>query len=169
MLPNLRRVLTFYSSDNPLAGESLKIARDAARQLKIELIERPVGSVEELRTALQALQPKEADALLYIPDAMMQSQAPLVINAAMTKSLPAMFADKQSANEGALASYGVSFDAIGRVSAKYVQRVLQGAQPGELPVEQVDTPHFVINLKTAKALGLSIPQSVLTRADEVIH
>ena len=68
-----------------------------------------------------------------------------------------------------LASYGLSYYALGRLSAKHVQRVLLGAAPGDLPVEQVDRLHFVINLKTAKALGLTIPQSVLARADEVIE
>jgi putative ABC transport system substrate-binding protein len=80
-----------------------------------------------------------------------------------------MFADKGSAERGALASYGVSYYAIGRLSAKQIQRILQGTPPGELPVEQLDTPHFVINLKSAKALGLTISPTLLTRADEVIQ
>jgi putative ABC transport system substrate-binding protein len=80
-----------------------------------------------------------------------------------------MFQDKESVAKGALASYGLSYYTIGRLSAKQVQRVLLGADPGNLPVEQVDRLHFAINLKTAKALGLTIPQSVLARADEVIE
>ncbi|HYN21938.1 MAG TPA: ABC transporter substrate-binding protein [Thermoanaerobaculia bacterium] len=169
MLPRLRRVVTFYSPDNPAARESIKIGRDAARQLNVELVERPVTSVEELRVGLRALRPGEADAFFYVADAMMTSQAELIINTAKAKRLPAMFADKDSAAKGALASYGVSFYTIGRLSARHVQRILLGADPGDLPVEQVDRLHFVINLKTAKALGLTIPQSVLTRADEIIE
>jgi len=80
-----------------------------------------------------------------------------------------MFQERGSVAKGALAAYGESFYTIGRLSAKLVQRVLLGADPGDLPVEQVDRLHFVINLKTAKALGLTIPQSVLARADEVIE
>jgi putative ABC transport system substrate-binding protein len=80
-----------------------------------------------------------------------------------------MFSEPDSVVKGGLAGYGVSYYAMGRLSAKYVQRVLLGANPGELPVEQVDRLYFVINVKTAKALGLTIPQSVLLRADEVIQ
>jgi len=71
--------------------------------------------------------------------------------------------------KGALASYGESYYALGRLSAKHVQRILLGADPGDLPVEQLDRLHFVINLKTAKALGLTIPPSLLQRADQVIE
>jgi putative ABC transport system substrate-binding protein len=83
--------------------------------------------------------------------------------------LSTMFQEQDSVAKGGLASYGVSYYAMGRLAAKYVQRILLGANPGELPVEQVDKLYFVINLKTAKALGLTIPSSVLLRADEVIH
>jgi putative tryptophan/tyrosine transport system substrate-binding protein len=169
MMPALRRVVTFYSPDNPAARESVKIGRDAARQLKVELLERPVASVEELRAGLRALRPGEADAIFYVADAMVTSQAEMVIEIAMTKKLPTMYADKESVVKGALASYGVSYYLFGRASAKNVHRILLGADPSDLPVEQLDRPHLVINLKTAKALGLVIPQSVLTRADEVIH
>jgi putative ABC transport system substrate-binding protein len=167
MLPRLRRVVTFYRRDNP--SQALKRARDAARQLKLELVERPVGSVEDLRAGLRALRPGEADAFFYIGDAMVFSQAELIIDTAKAKRLPTMFQDKETAARGALASYGLSFYTIGRLSAKLVQRVLLGANPGELPVEQLDRLHFVINLKTAKALGLTIPQSALARADEVVE
>jgi putative ABC transport system substrate-binding protein len=169
MIPKLSRVVTFYSPDNPAARESIKVGRDAARQLEVELIERPVASVEELRAGLRALRPGEADALFYVADAMVTSQAEMVIDIAMSKKLPTMYADRESVAKGALASYGVSYYAFGRTAAKNVRRILLGADPGNLPVEQLDRPHLVINLKTAKALGLVIPQPLLTRADEVIH
>jgi putative ABC transport system substrate-binding protein len=169
LVPGLRRVLTFYRPDSPAAQQSVKIARDAARQLKLELVERPVASVEELRAGLRALRPGEADAFVYLADAMVGSQAELIIESARAKRLPTMFSERGSVAKGALAAYGESYYTIGRLSAKHVQRVLLGADPGDLPVEQVDRLHFVINLKTAKALGLTIPQSLLTRADEVIE
>ena len=169
MVPTLRRVVTFYNPDNPAAQQSVKIARDAARQLKLELIERPVASVEELRAGLRALRPGEADAFFYVSDAMVTSQAELIIESARAKRLATMFQERGAVAKGALAAYGESFYTIGRLSAKHVQRVLLGADPGDLPVEQIDRFHFVINLKTAKALGLTIPQSLLTRADEVIE
>jgi putative ABC transport system substrate-binding protein len=161
-------VLQGYRPDSPSAQESAKNARDAARQLKVELLERPVASVEELRAGLRALRPGEADAFRYVADAMVASQAELLIESARAKRLPTMFQDRWSVAKGALAAYGESYYTIGRLSAKSGQRVLLGANPGELPVEQVDRFHFVVNLKTAKALGLTIPQALLARADEVI-
>jgi putative ABC transport system substrate-binding protein len=169
MLPRLRRVVTFYSPDNPAAQQSVKIARDAARQLKLELVERPVVSVEDLRAALRALRTGEADAIFYVGDAMVGSQIELLIDKAKTMKLPTMVQERGIVAKGALAAYGESYYKMGRLSAKHVQRVLLGADPGDLPIEQVDTVQFVINLKTAKALGLTIPQSMLGRADEVIE
>jgi hypothetical protein len=96
-------------------------------------------------------------------------QAELVIETARAKRLPTIFQDRESVVKGALASYGESYYTIGRLSAKRVQRVLLGADPGGLPVEQLDKVHFVINLKTAKALGLTIPPSMMGRADQVIE
>ncbi len=169
MIPRLRQVVMFYSSDNPASQMSMKIARDAARQLKVKLIERPVNSVDELRAGLRALRPGEADAFIYASDAMMVSQEDLIIDTSKAKRLPTMLSYQGDVANGALASYGESYHALGRLSAKHVQRVLLGANPGDVPIEQLDKPHFVINLKTAKALGLTIPPSLLARADQIIE
>lgn len=168
MIPAIRRVVTFYSPDNPAARATIKIVRDATRQLKVELLERPVASVEELRAGLRALRAGEADALVTT-DAMVISQAELVIEAANAIKLPTMFSNSDSVAKGALAGYGVSYYVFGRQLARNVQRILLGADPGSIPVEQLDRPQFVINLKTAKALGLTISQSMLARADEIIR
>ena len=169
MIPRLRRVVTFYSPDNPSVQRSLQIARDAVHQLKLELVERPVASVEALRAGLRALRPGEADALFLVADAMVVSQEELILDAARAARLPTMLSDKGNVAKGALASYGENYFALGRLSAKHVQRILLGANAGDLPVEQLDTLHFVINLKTAKTLGLTIPQTVLARANEIIE
>jgi len=169
MAPRIRRALALYNPGNPAAQRSVKMAREAARQLKVELVERPVASVDELRAALRALRPGEVDAIALISDAMVISQAALVIETARARRLPTVLQDKEDVEKGALAGYGESYYTIGRTSAKLIQRVLLGANPGDLPVEQLDRLHFVINLKTVKALGLTIPQSVLIRADEVIQ
>ena len=169
MMPKLRRVVTFYSPDNPIAQHSVAIARDAARQLNVELVERPVTSVNALRSSVHALRPGEVDAFLLVSDAMVNSQEALILDSARTKKLPTMFPYSASVANGALASYGLSYYALGRLSAKHVHRVLLGANPGDLPVEQTDLLHFVVNLKTAKALGLAIPPSVLARADQVVE
>jgi putative ABC transport system substrate-binding protein len=169
MVPRLRRVVMFYDPNNRAAQRDIKLARDAARQLKVELVEHRVGSVEELRAGLRALRAEETDALLSGVDAMVIGETALVIDTARAKKLPTMFTELDSVVKGGLASYGVSYSTMGRLSARYVQRLLLGARPGDLPVEQVDRLYFVVNLKTAKALGLTIPQSLLLRADEVIH
>jgi putative ABC transport system substrate-binding protein len=169
MIPGLRRVVTFYSPDNPAAQQSVKFARDAASRLKVGLVERRVTSVDELRAGLRALRPGEVDAFFYVSDAMVGSQEDFIIETARAKKLPTMLQDHGGVVKGALASYGVSFYTVGRVSAKHVQRVLFGADPRDLPVEQLDRLYFIINLKTAKLLGLTIPRSVLARADEVIE
>jgi len=169
MVPKLHRVVAFYSPDNPAAQQSIKMAREAAQQLNVEIVERPVASVEELRAGLKTLRSGEVDGLLYVADAMVTSQARLMIETARTRRMATIFQDRESISEGALASYGLSYYALGRMSAKYVQRVLLGANPADLPVDQNARLHFVINLKTAKAIGLTIPRSVLARADELVE
>jgi putative ABC transport system substrate-binding protein len=168
MIPELRRVLILYNPGNPIALQATQVAKDAARQLKVELIERPVGSVEELRASLEALRPGEVDGLTYV-DAMVVSQTERIIEISKTRKLPVIIADQASVVKGTLASYGISFYTMGRLAAGYVHRILLGANPAELPVEQVDRFRLVINLKTAKAIGLTIPKAVLARADEVIE
>jgi putative ABC transport system substrate-binding protein len=147
----------------------VKLARDAARGLKLELVERPVVSAEELRVALSALRPGEVDAYFYVSDAMVSSQAELIIETATANRLPTMFHERWFVAKGALAAYGESYYRIGRFSAKHVQRVLLGTDPKDLPVEQINKIDFIISLKTAKALGLKIPQTILLRADEAIE
>jgi putative ABC transport system substrate-binding protein len=167
LMPALRRVAFFYLP-SPQGQRNLERARDAARALKLQLVERPVGSVEDLRASLEALRPGEADAVTSL-DGMVLSQTAMVVDAARAKRLPVVVADRAGAAQGALASYGVSFYASGHQAAKHVQRVLLGASPAELPVELVDRLHLAINLRTAKALGLTIPPAVRVRADEVIE
>jgi putative ABC transport system substrate-binding protein len=142
MVPKLRRVVAFYRPNRPAAQQAVKVAREAARQLKLELVERPVASVEELREGLRALRPGEADALLQVSDAMVASQLELVIESAMVKRLPTMVNERGSVAKGALAAYGGSLYTIGRLTAKPVHRVLLGGNPGDLPVEQVDRLHL---------------------------
>jgi putative ABC transport system substrate-binding protein len=169
MVPTAHRVVAFYTPHNPAAQQSVQFARDAARKLRVELVERRVDSVEGLRASLRALRPREVDAFLYVSDAMVSSQAAVIIETAREKRLPTIFPEPASVVSGALASYGIDYRAAGRFSAKLVQRVLLGANPADMPIEQFDTFHFAINLRTAKALGLTIPPALLQRADQVIE
>jgi putative ABC transport system substrate-binding protein len=163
------RALTYYDSTNPIARAYAREAREAARQLQIELVERSVRSVDELREAVQRLKLGEVDALFVPIDAMLTSQAAFIADTAKIKKLPAMFYERTAVEAGGLASYGTSYYAIGRLAAKYVRQVLLGARPADLPVERSERFELVINLKTAKALGLTIPASLLQRADHTIE
>jgi putative ABC transport system substrate-binding protein len=169
MLPDLHRVITFYDPGNSVALQAAKLERDAGRKLKIEIKERPVASVAELRQALDTLDPKDTDALMFTSDAMVTSQSSFVIDTAKIKKLPTMFAEPDLVSQGALAGYGAGFYEEGRLSATYVQRILAGKSPKDLPVESFTRYELWINLQTARALGITIPQSVLFRADKVIE
>ncbi len=169
ILPHLRRVVIFYDPSNDVAMTNAKSAREAARQLKVELIEKRVASAEELQLGLKALRAQDADAYFYSGDAMVLSQAEFIIDIARTKKLPTMFLEPSLVAQGALVSYGVSYYETGRLLAKYVQRVLVGTSPRNLPVEMFSRFGLALNLRTAHELGLTIPQSVLFRADQVIE
>jgi putative ABC transport system substrate-binding protein len=166
-LPTLRRIVTFYDPGNTL--EPIKLTREAARRLNIEIVERSVSTVEELRTGFRALRPRDADAYFFTPDAMVASQMQFIIETARAKKLPTMVAEPALVAQGALIGYGVNFYDVGRLSAKYIQRILAGSSPENLPVESFSTYGLGVNLKTARELGITIPQSVLFRADKVIE
>ena len=108
------------------------------------------------------------DAFFEVSDAMVQVQDQLVIDATTAKRLPAMFNNQNSVIKGGLASYSANRYEVGRLSAKYVQRILGGVKPQDLPVEGVRKMDLVINLKTAKQIGLTIPPHVLARADRIL-
>ena len=163
------RALMFYDSTNPVPRGYAAEAREAARQLRIELLERYVRSVDELRDSLRRLKPGEVDALFISLDAMVTSQTALIVDTAKSKKLPTIFYERASVAAGGLASYGTSYYAAGRLAAKYVRQVLLGTSPADLPVERSERFELVINLRTAKALGLTIPPTLLQRADQVIE
>jgi ABC-type uncharacterized transport system substrate-binding protein len=169
IIPKLRRVLTFYNPGHALSIESAKHAREEAQRLGMELVERHIGSVEELQATVRSLKVGEVDAIFEVPDPMVVNQAQLIIDAARIKRLPSMFFFPSEVLKGGLASYSVDLHAVGRVSAKHVQRILTGFKPPDLPVEGIDKIELVINLKTAKQIGLTIPPNVLARADRVIR
>ena len=169
LVPSMERPVTFFLAAGIGSQQSIKMARAASPRLKVTVIERPVATPDELRAALQALKPGDGDGIFYLADALTISHTELIIQTANALKVPVMLAEETSVAKGALASYGVSYYVCGRLAAKPVQRILQGANPADMPIQQIDTPHFVINLKTASMLGITIPQSLLARADEVIR
>ena len=158
MLPKIGRVLTYLRSEkSDVAVDGAALAREEAKRLGIKLIERHVRSVDELRKALQEIKTKEADAFFYLADALVVGQSQLIIDTAKAKKLPAMLQDQSLVAKGGLASYGQNYFEIGRISAKYVQRVLSGTPPKDLKIETVDSVELAINLQTAKQLGSHDP------------
>jgi len=169
IVPGVHRVVTFYDPSNDVSIQAAKLAREAARQLKIDVVERPVASVAELRQAFSMLDRKDADAFFYVSDAMVTSQSSYIIDSARAKKLPTMFSEPELVTRGALAGYGASRYEAGRLAARYVQRVVTGTSPKDLPVESFSRYQLGINLQTARDLGITIPQSILFRAEKVIE
>jgi len=165
IVPQLRRVVTFYDPRNPVASESSKLARETARQMGIQLVERHIASAEELQAGVRALK----DAYFEVSDALVHIHAQLIIDTARGKRLPTMLIMQRSVVKGGLASFAVSFHEWGYLSAKYVQRILTGVKPKDLPVEGLDKIELVINQKTAKQIGVTIPPDLLTRATKIIR
>jgi putative ABC transport system substrate-binding protein len=169
IVPRLRRVLTIYNPDNPLSREGVQRTRDAARQQGVQLIERHARSPQELRLALEQFKPVAGDAFFHSPDALVISHADVIIEAARAKRMPTMFNEVDDVARGALAGYGQNNREIGRLSAKYVQRILTGTPPGDVPVESYSKIELAVNVRTAREIGLTMPQSVRVRANTIIE
>jgi len=168
IVPKISRVLTYYDRTNRVAAEGVAMARDEGKRLGIKLIESHVSSVNDLQRELQKLKHEDADAFFFTPDPMVASQAQSIINTAKAKKLPTMFQEQSLVANGALAAYGQNYREIGRLSAKYVQQVLNGAAPKDMKIETVDSVELAINLHTAKQVGITIPPQLLARAKMVV-
>jgi len=169
IMPGVQCVVTFYDPANPFALSAIELARDAARRLGIVLVEQPVTSTEEIDERLSALSATEAEAYFFGSDAMVNSQGTLILARANALRIAVVAFGLDLVREGALMGYGFSYRDLGRRAAGYVSRILAGTHAGDLPVEAISVPSLAINLKTAKALGLTIPPTLLARADEVIE
>ena len=141
----------------------------AARSLKLEPIILPVHSDAEIETAIIALGREPGGGLVVMPDIFTQAHRAPIILAAARNQVPAVYNLSEFARDGGLLSYGFNGPDIFRRAATYVDRILRGAKPGDLPVQFPTKFELVINLKTAKSLGLTIPETLLATADEVIQ
>ena len=167
--PTTHRVLVLVAIDDPSAPESLATLRQAAAALKLELLERPVRDESDIKRVFASIKPGEVQAVFIAASTLTTKFPSLILRLATERKMPMSMHRKDWAERGALFSYGADYPAMGRDAARLVDRILRGTRPADLPVEQVTKVEFVINLKTAKALGLTIPPSLLLRADEVIH
>lgn len=168
ILPKLTRVITYYDPTNRVSREGAALARQEAKRTGIRMIERHVGSVNELKNELEKYKAGEADAFLFTPDPMIGSEFQSIIDMAKAKKLPTMFQEQSLVRNGAFVSYGQNYHEIGRLSAKYIQRVLTGTPPRDMKIETVDSVELALNLQTAKQLGVTIPPQVLARAQKVV-
>ena len=168
LIPGLKRVLLVYDATNAVAVSRLKVHRDAAHRLGLTLVERPVRTEDEARAVISAIRKSEVDGI-FSPRLLSQNIPGLILEIAPKRAIPAMFDDSFFVERAGLASYAASNYALGRQAARLVDKILKGARPGDIPVEQPTKFELAINLKAAKALGITIPQSMLLRADRVIE
>lgn len=143
--------------------------RDAAQKLGMRLQVVPIDSAEQLPRAFAAMTRERAGAFIAIADVMFVRERLQVAELALKHHLPSFFASKENVQAGGLVSYGENFIELFAQAAKYASKIMKGARPGDLPIEQPTTFELVINMKTAKTLGLAIPQELLLRADKVIE
>ena len=141
----------------------------AARSLKVVLITAPVQSDVEIETAIIALGREPGGGLVVVPDGFMALHRAPIISAAARNNVPAIYGASAQVRDGGLLSYGPDAVDLYRRAASYVDRILRGAKLGDLPVQFPTKFEMVLNLKTAKALGLAVPPSILLRATEVIE
>jgi putative ABC transport system substrate-binding protein len=162
-------LVAVVSSPDPVHSESLKLMLGAAPRLGLELRNVVVSGQGDLDRAFAEISRARADAVVVQPSVVLEELRGRIAQLANRQRLPSMFAWRHSAEAGGLMSYGADLYAVQRYAASYVDRILRGAKPGDLPVEQPSKFELVVNLKTAKALGLAIPQALLVRADQVIQ
>ncbi|PYN83284.1 MAG: hypothetical protein DMD96_02910 [Candidatus Rokuibacteriota bacterium] len=167
MLPRVKRVAVL---SDPLAAEQLRAVEAANRSmgLKLQVIELRNPSYD-FESAFRVAVRSQAEALLVLTTPVIFRERSKIAQLALNNRLPTSFAHREHVDAGGLMSYGPNFDDMWRLAAVYVAKILKGAKPADLPVEQPTKFELVINLKTAKALGLTIPQSLLGRADQVIQ
>ena len=165
--PRVKRVLTLYDPRDASPRQGVSAARAAARTLDMTLVEREVRNADEIKRGLRDLD--DADALLGIPGGVTSGHHETMIAAASAKRLPSVFYTRTASTRDALLTYGASDVDVAREAARMVAKILRGANAGDLPVERPTKLRLVINLKTARALGFTIPPSLLLRADEVIE
>ena len=168
VVPDLRRVAIMGNIANPYMTLELGEVQAAARTLGLETITLEIRRAQDLAPAFEALKSR-ADALYVCTDALTNTHRIRINIAALGERLPTMHGSRDLVEAGGLMSYGPNFPDMFRRTADYVDKILRGAKPGDLPVEQPTKFDLVVNLITAKALGLTIPATLLARADEVIE
>jgi putative ABC transport system substrate-binding protein len=169
VVPGLKRAAFMFNPETAPVSFFMSSLETAARSLKVMPIIAPVHSDAEIETAIIALGREAGGGLVITGDVFtLQHRAPIIL-AAARNNVPTVYSLSDFARDGGLLSYGTDLVDISRRAATYVDRILRGAKPAELPVQLPTKYEMIVNLKAAKALGLTVPQSILLRADEVIE
>ena len=166
--PGFRQLIVMFNAGYPDAVLEMGEVQDAAHRLGLEVRPLEVRRVDDIAPGFAALNTR-ADPLYVVADALTAANARSIVTFALSARLPTFFQNRTFVQAGGLMSYGPSFPEMFRRTADLVDKILHGAKPGDIPVEQPTKFEFVINLKTAKALGLTIPDRLLTTVDEVIE
>jgi putative tryptophan/tyrosine transport system substrate-binding protein len=169
IVPTLNRVGVLWNSRNPDNARQFNEAESAARVLGVQLQAVKVERSEDFDKAFSTLAKGRVDAVYALGDSLFALNRKRIIEFAASNRLASLFSTRQGVEAGALVAYGPNFADLFRRAAMYVDKILRGAKPADLPVEQPTKFELVINMKTAKALGLTIPPSLLLRADQVIE
>jgi putative ABC transport system substrate-binding protein len=167
--PSLSRVAVLWNPGNPSNPLVLKSIQSAALKTNAKILPLEARTAPEIENAFSAMTKANAGAVIVARDGLFISQARQISELALKNRLPSISEQSEHAEAGGLMSYGVNQREQFRRAATFVDKILMGAKPADIPVEQPTKFEFVINVKTAKALGVTIPQSVLLRADEVIQ
>jgi ABC-type uncharacterized transport system substrate-binding protein len=167
-LPTLRRLATLYHVGNPVAALQTDAVNAAASKLGLDIAVVEIRSAEEIAPAIEALKDR-TDALIVPSEPLYNTNRNQINSLALRARLPTIYFDRLYVETGGLMSYGPHWPSRWRRAADFVDKILRGAKPADIPVEQPTTFELVINIKTAKALGLKVPPTVLARADEVIE
>jgi putative ABC transport system substrate-binding protein len=167
-VPKLSRVAVFGTSTFPGNGENLKEVERAAAALKVKLQYLDVLSHKDIETAFRAATKERAEAILFLGSVVYTDKRTELAELAAKNRLPAIYSRSDHVEDGGLMSYGSNPNDLYRRAATYVDKILKGRTPADLPVEQATKFEFIINLKAAKQIGLTIPPNVLARADRVI-
>jgi putative ABC transport system substrate-binding protein len=169
VVPKLRRVLVLIDPKDPATARFLAEARIAGKGYNLRLIERNATTEADIKQLFAPLKRSEADGILALSPNLSTKFPSLMIRLATEKRIPFAGYRKEWVEQGALFSYAHDLAAVGPLTARYIDRIFKGANPAELPFQEPSTFEFVINLRVAKALGLTIPPNVLARADKVIR
>jgi putative ABC transport system substrate-binding protein len=167
--PGLKRAAIMFNPDIAFTSPYIPSLETAARSLKVVPITAPVHSDAEIETAIIALGREPGGGLVAMPDTWTQVHRVPIISAAARNNVPAVYWASAFARDGGLLSYGVDYVDNFRRAASYVDRILRGEKPGDLPVQFPTKFEMAVNRKTAKALGLDVPPSIMLRADELIE